>query len=84
MNKTNKINKKHNETKPKKTTQTILDFCQRTPGRKRCPICQLEYQPTVQDDVKTHERFHKQYLSPISFKMKDFSELHKKEQLEIQ
>ena len=43
----NKTKKKQNESKPKKYNQGVLDFGQRNPGRKRCEICQLEYQPTV-------------------------------------
>ena len=71
--------KKKQETKPKERTtkkiQTILDFAQRTPGVRKCPICHLEYQPTVSDDVKTHEKFHKKYVAPLPFHIKESVDL---------
>ncbi|KAL7715790.1 Uncharacterized protein QTN25_006881 [Entamoeba marina] len=52
--------------RPKKR-QSVLDFSQRKPGEVTCPICHLTYQPVVAEDVKTHEKFHKEYLLPPLF-----------------
>ena len=54
--------KKKRETKPKvngskekqqKKTQSILDFCQRTPGITKCPICQ---QKKIENRLRTDKQ----------------------------
>lgn len=50
--------------------QGVLDFTQYNPGSYVCPTCHLEFNPTVGDDVKTHEKYHNDFLLPPPFLLK--------------
>ncbi|EDR25627.1 hypothetical protein EDI_206230 [Entamoeba dispar SAW760] len=54
-----------------KKRQSVLDFSQKQPGVIKCNICHLEYQSTIEDDIKTHEKYHKEFLLPPKLQIKN-------------
>ncbi|ELP93143.1 N-acetyltransferase ECO1, putative [Entamoeba invadens IP1] len=56
---------------PSPKRQSVLNFAQKRPGETTCVICHLKYQPSVDDDKKTHDDYHKKYVQPQKFKVKD-------------